>query len=342
MVMSTSKEPSHRPQQHAIGVVCRRTGLSADLLRAWERRYGAVSPTRTPGGHRSYTDSDIERLRLLNEAVRRGHSIGRVADRTDQELQQILHSDAPLPAAQPTDASNPAEALRSTTQQRHVVAREELASILVDECVAAVEALDETGLERCLERASVSFSRWSVIDRLIVPMMSEIGKRWHDGDLRPAHEHLATAVVRSFLGTMRASHSPRDNGLCLLVSTPQHQHHEIGALVAAAVAATHDWRTIYLGPNLPPEELVAAVRRAGAHAVALSITYPQENDRLEDDLRFLRRRLPDSGRPAHPFPILLGGLGAEAYRQVADEIDAMIVTSLSEFRDLLRQLACRG
>ena len=146
-------------------------------------------------------------------------------------------------------------------------------------------------MELELDRASVVFSRTHLIERLLVPLMRRIGDLWHQGTLRPIHEHMASSVVRSFLGGMQGACHPEISAPHVVVTTPARQRHELGALLAAATAAGEGWQVTYLGPDLPPEEIAAAALQKGARAVALSITYPPDDPMLIDDLRRLRRLL---------------------------------------------------
>src|SRR5215208_6750074 len=96
--MSVPRSTSNAPR-HPIGVVARRTGLKPDLIRAWERRYGAVEPGRSDTRRRFYSDADIERLQLLRRVVRTGHGIGQVAGLSNQELLALAAQDEPAGAA---------------------------------------------------------------------------------------------------------------------------------------------------------------------------------------------------------------------------------------------------
>src|SRR4051812_38490232 len=95
--------------RHPMAVVVDRTGLTPDLLRAWERRYGAVAPSRGPGGQRLYSDDDIERLRLLHVASRAGRSIGQIATLSNEALAELSRDDSierlkATPSPSPVDA----------------------------------------------------------------------------------------------------------------------------------------------------------------------------------------------------------------------------------------------
>lgn len=306
--------------RHPIGIVARRTGLKQDLIRAWERRYGAVAPGRTDTRRRLYSDADVARLRLLKRVVESGRAIGQVAGLSNPELESLL-ADEPAVAARPP-APAPAEpAPGGGTVEPYL-----------DLCLAAARRLDVAELELQLHRASVDLSRTALLERLLVPLLHRIGDLWHRGELRPSHEHVASAVVRSFLGGMYHAYDTPATAPHLLATTPARQRHELGALMVAAVASSEGWRTTYLGPDLPPEEIAAAARDQGARVVALSLVYPPDDPHLGDDLRRLRRLLPA------PVSLIVGGRASHAYGEILDEIGAVRVHDLRGLRHELERL----
>ena len=307
--------------RHPIGVVARRTGLKPDLIRAWERRYGAVEPGRSGTRRRLYSDADIARLLLLKRAVATGRSIGQIADLPNETLESLIAADRPGPdgSAEPPPFAAPDH-------------REAPLDAFLDACLAAARRLDGTELERQLELASVALSRAVLLERLLVPLLDRVGELWRQGDLRPSHEHVASAVVRSFLGGMRLSLDTLGQGPRIVATTPPRQRHELGALMAAASAAAEGWRVTYLGPDLPAEEIAAACRETGARALALSIVYPPDDPALPDELRRLRRLLPPD------VAVLAGGRAAAAYTAVLAEIGARRIDDLASFRRELEEL----
>lgn len=316
--------PGNQPR-HPIGVVARRTGLKPDLIRAWERRYGAVEPGRSDTRRRFYSDADIRRLLLLRQVVKTGRGIGQVAHLSNPELEALI-AEEPAATAAPGAAASPAAPAPAG----------EGAEPFLGACLAATQRLDVGELERQLERASVVMSRVNLLERLLVPLMHRIGDLWSDGTLRPIHEHLASSVVRTFLGNMSTAYVPEAGAPQLVVTTPARQLHELGALIVAATAAHEGWRVTYLGPNLPPEEIAAAVFQKGARAVALSVTYPPDDPMLPEELRRIRRLLgPD-------IDLLVGGQSAGGYAAALHEVGAHSAETLAELRRALNELRRRA
>lgn len=301
--------------QHTMRVVVRRTGLSAHVIRVWEKRYNAVVPGRTDTNRRLYSDADIDRLRLLNAATQQGHSISAIAARSIAELEDLL-KDAAHPQGLP----------------RRKVADDEGGglSFLSAQAQAAIEQFDDVGLERTLREANASLSRPALMDEFLVPLLEWLGRCWQSGRLRVAHEHFASVIVRNFLITLRGSYAAQESAPTIVVATPAGQHHELGALIVAETASSAGWHVVYMGAALPAEEIGLVARETSAAAVALSIVYPLDDPALARDLRELARSYMPAGTA-----LIIGGSGALAYRNVIQDIAAHTIQSMLDLRSLL-------
>lgn len=306
------QDRTSREARHTIAVVSRRTGISQLLLRAWERRYGAVAPGRTDTGRRLYSDADIQRLQLLSRLTDHGHRIGDIANQPLGQL-EILADE--IVEQQPRPVPLPA-----------VTELDEL----LGAALQAVADLDATRLEGLLARASVVLSRPVLRRELLQPLLVEIGDRWHDGSLRIAHEHMATAVVKAFLANLTQGRAAPAGAPGLVVTTPAGQHHELGALMAASQALEAGWKVLYLGTDLPAEEIAMAVQESEARAILLSLVYPGADPAVMEQLRALRRFVGEG------LPILVGGQAAPSYLTTLVGIDARL---LDDPDDLDRELA---
>jgi DNA-binding transcriptional MerR regulator/methylmalonyl-CoA mutase cobalamin-binding subunit len=319
--MRAMKKQQQKPSEnarHPIQVVARRTGLGADVIRVWERRYGAVAPTRDTAGRRLYSDADIDRLLLLRRATEGGRRIGDVARLDATELGGLVADDQTHPQREQPTAGAPAG--------RTMGAR------YLETCLAAVRAVSPVDLEAALQQAAVALSTPALLDQVLMPLLKEIGERCRAGDLRVSQEHAATAVLRTFLAQLTAGYRASEHAPVLVVATPAGQRHELGALMAALSAAAEGWKVVYLGPDLPAEEIAYAALETHAPAVALSIVYPPDDPRVADELRRLHRALPAEAT------LFVGGLGAGGYEPVLKEIAAVSAGDLYEFRRRLDQL----
>jgi len=308
ILMSSRKE-------HPIHVVSTRTGLSPHVIRAWEKRYQAVNPSRTGGNRRLYSDEDVERLSLLRRATQSGRSIGQIASLSTQRLVSLIEPDVSAPGLR---ASTPDT--ESSLQQR------------LQACIEAIERLDADALMDELYRGSILLGQTEVLEKLIIPFMREIGDRWKAGTLRIFHEHLASVVTRTFLGNLLKSMLYSESSPQAVAATMSGEMHELGALSSAVIAASEGWKVFYLGPNLPPEEIVRAAQMSRASVVLISSSFTANTDILPSGLRTLRRFLPP------PVHILVGGSGAKTHERDLVEDGVTFVSDFKILRDILRNL----
>ena len=311
--MSVSYSPAST--LHPMRIVVQRTGLTPDLLRAWEKRYAVLSPTRSAGGQRYYTDADIDHLILLTRAIEGGRQIGQIARLPIPELRAIVEQDE--------------VAARSTPLRTSTVATDSGDSVLAA-ALAAVDRFDGPALENILRGAAVRLSIDEMLDGVLGPMLFTMGSLWHQGLLRPANEHLASSIVRRTLSWMTDQASLSAGAPAIVIATPAGQTHEMGAMLVSAAAASNGWRVIYLGSDLPAAEIANAALRTRATTVALSIVYPTDDVRLNEELRELRAALPPS------VAIVVGGSGADGYSPALREIGAEVLMSLGALRNWLR------
>ncbi|MDQ3697024.1 MAG: cobalamin-dependent protein [Gemmatimonadota bacterium] len=312
-----SRSGEHR---HPIRVATRRTGLSADLLRAWEKRYEVVKPARSESGRRLYSDADLHRLQLLYRATLAGRSIGQVAELPTDALATLVRRDAAA------DGELERETGRAQRPERRTSPP---AARLLTDCVRAMERLDAAELDAILRRAGVALPLATLLDALVVPLLERVGMGWREGTLRPVHGHTASVALRRVLDrAIQSANSPFATAN-LVVATPAGQIHEFGALLVAATAVGEGWRVTYLGADLPAEDIAEAAGRTQARAVALSVIYPPADRAVSDELRRLGTAL------AKDVAVLVGGAAASAYAAVLDEIGAVRLNDLEDFRGQL-------
>ena len=298
---------------YPIRHVAQQTGLTAHLIRAWERRYGAVLPERTPSNRRLYSEEDIERLKLLRKAAVAGHSMAQIAGMSTEALLELMGGEGAAlePGVSPATGKS------------------EPPSFHLGRCLTKVLELDPAGLQVALNRAAIALSRTSIIEDVVAPLLQKIGDLWSEGTLKVAKEHMATAVIRSFLGDLLASSEGSHGAPGIIVTTPAGEWHEIGALMVAVEAAALGWKAVYLGPNLPAEEILSASEQAHAKAVALSVVQATDDFHLIRDLRKLRRYLPEK------VLVMVGGRGVESMKGALEEMGIISLTDLAVFRDRL-------
>ena len=312
--------PLAETHRHPMRVVTRRTGLPAELLRVWERRYKVVVPARTQTGRRLYSDADIERLDLLYRATLGGRSIGLIASLPTPSLGELVRQDA---AAEKARIIGP----RATHAADHADRDAEF----VEECLRALERFDPPALSAVLRRASIALPATVFLEKVVAALLEQVGTRWRDGTLRPVHGHLAATVVRRVLERTTVSAPPPAPRL--LLATVSGQSHELGALIAAAAAASEGWTVTWLGANLPADDIAEAAAKLRVHAVGLSLIHPGNDVAVIQELRRLRSLLPRT------IALIAGGTASSSYGSVLDEVGATRIDRLDEFVTLLRNIA---
>ena len=302
---------------HTMRMVSKRTGLSPHVIRVWERRYGAVTPTRTPTNRRVYRDEDVERLSLLHQATVAGHTISQAAKLTNAKL-RVLIDESPLPDSTLAPSKRPVNGERATE--------------IISHCMVAIRAMDVRALETQFQRAALEMGTQGLLTQVAAPLGQQVGDLWQKGEITAAHEHFLSAALRDFLGRHSQQFAVPPHAPKILVATPGGQIHELGAVIVSAAAANLGWKVIYLGTSLPAQEIAGAAKDQGVRAVGLSIVYPEDDPALPNELRQLRAYLPED------VELIVGGRGVPAYAATLVEIRARITNRLEDLFTALEEL----
>ena len=303
---------------YPVKAVMMKTGLSAHVLRVWERRYGVVAPRRSGSNRRLYSEGEVERLILLKRTVDVGHSIGRICSLPSEVLARLANR----PAHPGSRTATPAEIHDSGA-----------AAELLSRARVAVRTMDGTALESILQQAAVQLSRPLLIEEVVLPLVQIVGDLWQAGELRIAHEHVATGMIRFFLNGLIHRERLPEGAPQLVVATVSGQVHEMGALLAAAIAVSHGWKVAYLGADLPAEEIAAVIASTRARAVALSLVYPAADPAVAEEIRRLRLCLPDE------VTVIIGGRAAASYLPLFDPAGVVYLEKIATLPKTLDALA---
>jgi methanogenic corrinoid protein MtbC1 len=193
----------------------------------------------------------------------------------------------------------------------------------LDASLDAVGRLDPDDLAIELQRAAVQMPFVAFAESVATPLLHEIGARWKRGELGPAQEHVASAVLRRVLSDIVHRCVPRPDAPALIVGTPMGERHELGALMVAACAAACGWRVTYWGADLPADQIARTARELQADVVALSIVCSTSDARLRADLDALLGALPPHCQ------VILGGASAVPYARQLALLGAVRFESLS-------------
>jgi DNA-binding transcriptional MerR regulator/methylmalonyl-CoA mutase cobalamin-binding subunit len=235
--------------QLRIGELSRRSGVSPELLRAWERRYGLLQPERTAGGLRLYSAADLERVREMQRHIGDG-----VAAREAADL-----------AKQP-----PARTRRETTGVPEA-ARADLAR--------ATEAFDETAAQALIDELLARTTIDTLLSDVVIPFLHELGERWERGEVSIAQEHFASNLLRGrLLGLARGW--GRGTGPRALLACPEGEHHDLGLIAFGLALRERGWRIDYLGSDTPVTSIAEAAEAIEPELLVLSAVTAEPLERL--------------------------------------------------------------
>jgi DNA-binding transcriptional MerR regulator len=271
-----------------IGQLSRRVGVSPDVLRAWERRYGVLRPQRSRSGQRLYTSADEQRVRQMLEHMDRGYSAAVAA--------RLAAAEAPAAAA--TDTAAP----RGRTADLAALAAELRDALL---------ALDEAKAEDAFDRLLAAYALDTVLREVVLPFLENLGEGWARGAVTVGQEHFASAVVAGRLHALArgwdAGVGPR-----AVLACPADERHELGLLAFALALRGRGWRVCYLGADTPTMAIASVADRLDADLVVVAAALVEPLVGVADDLARLAagRRMCLGGRGA--TPAVAARIGAEA------------------------------
>lgn len=240
-----------------IGALSEMAGVSVDVLRSWERRYGLLSPQRTAGGFRLYTEDDVARVRRMQELLAAGLAASEAA-------RQVMAGGPSAPAA---DASTALSAVRN-------------------ELHAALRSFDETALEAAIDRVLAGFGLDTAIREVFLPALRELGDDWAAKTVSVAQEHFAVTVLR---GRLLALARGWDGGFGprALLACPTGELHDVSLVMFGLALRSRGWRVTFLGANTPMADVFATQDRIGARLTVLfSSAWDEHRDlavRLAED-----------------------------------------------------------
>lgn len=238
-----------------IGELSRRSGVSPELLRAWERRYGLLQPTRSEGGLRLYTETDLGRVRTMQRHLTAGLAAAEAAR---------------LAAASPAEAAAPAAA----------------PSTALTELEAAFAAMDEPAAHAVLDEVLAVTTLDTALSSVLVPYLRELGDRWARGQASVAEEHFASGVLRGRLFGLARDWARGLGEPCLLACAPGEQH-DLGLIAFGLALRTRGWRIGYLGADTPIESVASAAESFAPVFVVISSVRAERFEASADGLRRL-------------------------------------------------------
>lgn len=252
-----------------IAAVEREVGLSKDVLRVWERRYGFPTPSRDARGERLYSADQVRRLRLVRRLMDQGLRPGRLLGQSLAQLESLAEgAGAAARDLAPAGVPEPS-----------------------DELLASVRAHDATGLYRAMQQRLVQAGLAGFVQDTIAPLAVRVGEEWARGAVEVYEEHLFTEVAQRLLRQAIGAVPPGSDPVVLLTTVPD-EPHGLGLLMVEAVLALHGARCISLGTQVPLSDIVRAAQAYGADVVGLSFSAAFALRRMPQLLAQLRASLP--------------------------------------------------
>ena len=307
-----------------------RSGVGVPLLRAWERRYGVVEPTRTSAGYRLYDDAAIQRLRAMRQLIAHGWTANQAAQRVRESSDaEVAALSEPLVPAGTSEAAVPASddgAMDRTA-----------AGALVDRLVGAAQVLDAARLEEALDEAFGSTRFEVAADEVIMPALRAIGDAWERGEISVAGEHAASHAILRRLAMAFEAAGTLDREPPVLVGLGPKTRHELGALAFAVTARRAGLPVLYLGPDLPIESWIAAATGRNAPAAVIGVPTRSDVRAASAVLTALREARPE---------MLLAAGGDEASRVAAAtgamELPAPLTDAVAMVRRAMAEESAAG
>ena len=252
---------------YSIKAVAQATGLTVETLRAWERRYGVVTPVRDASGRRVYRPDDVLRLRRLREATERGHPISRLAPLSDERLVALLDA--------------PADRRAGGT-----------AALIVARILDAATEFRAAECEQAVTLAVAVLPPSQLVSEVLQPLLHEVGERWHRGEMSISQERLVSRVVTRHVGLMLDAYDRVARRETIVFATLPGERHELGLLMSAMICASRGFKVHYLGADLPPAEIARFAREVDAAIVALSVVLNERLSEVPPQLATLAAALP--------------------------------------------------
>jgi MerR family transcriptional regulator, light-induced transcriptional regulator len=287
-VVVTDRTP---PAMLRIGTLSRRLGVSEHVLRAWERRYDLLRPSRTPGGFRLYSEADVQRVQRMQGYLAEGLSPAQAARAALDEDRTALTRVDTVDTGQVGQAGEAVGMLAAT-----------------------LDAFDEPGANAILDRLLSTLTVETVLRDVVLPYLHDLGERWEQGAATVAQEHFASNLLRGRLASLGRGWGQGQGPRALLACAPG-ELHDLALLAFGIVLNRSGWRIDYLGADTPLEELIRTARSTRADLVVLVAALPERFDAVSKELTVLARTA----------PLAIGGAGAT--RAVAEAVGAHLLTA---------------
>ena len=253
----------HKPTYN-LGVVVQETGVKPDTLRAWERRYGLPDPERSEGGHRLYSQHDIDTVKWLVERQEEGMRIGRAADLWKEIIKA---GDQPLVEYPLKEAGRP---VYSQVEPGSGQRDQAMFQLVREAWLEAALAFEEERAQQILTEAFARYSLEDVWEEVLVKGLEEIGEDWFRGEITVQQEHFATTLVLRRVQTLIDAAPPPIRKEVITVACPPGEHHTLAPLLITLFLRRRGYPVIYLGEDVPLLDLDSSLQATGSELIILT------------------------------------------------------------------------
>lgn len=313
--------PSDSEGIAGIRAVAHRTGIAADTLRVWERRYGFPRPLRRPGGSRLYSEADMLRLELVARALEAGFRPSEVVGLPVGDLTKVLQGSLPKAPPNAADVVTPPR----------VSPAEQLGPVpAVGDIIEALRADDLVRVRARLRAAAVALGPRAFVIQIAQPLAVRVGELWARGLLRVRHEHVMSTCLTAQLHLLLGALDDGDRSPTVLLATLPAEPHLLGVDMAAVYLATALAAPRVLGADTPPEQIVEAARAFGVDAIGLSISPAAETRAAARGAKWIFDHLPAG------MELWIGGGGAGPV--AASVPEARVVSSWAQIDDAVTEI----
>jgi DNA-binding transcriptional MerR regulator len=286
------------------------SGVSPDLLRQWERRYGSIQPQRDASGRRAYTAEQVERIGRLGTLTRFGYRIGDIVHLSDDELDHVIETTV-------TDD------LESTDlpwrHDAHGVAR----------ALEAVASFDTRAIRAVTEEVAARIGRLDIIDGYVFPLVQAVKKAIRSNEMSDAHLGFLTMHLRSVLSGFLLAGESSAPVATVVVASPVRLTNDLGEIATAIHAQAVEWRPVILGGSIDSEEIARTARATDAHSIILTGVVDRYDITFLNEARTLREIVPED------IAIFFGG---RMPRRLVEDLAATGLTPIANMKELRERL----
>ena len=301
--------------KHPIQIVSRRTGLSADVIRAWERRYKAVKPSRSSNGRRLYSDNDVKKLMLLQRIISGGRRIGDIAKLNIKTLEDLVESDESATVIKSSLANRPSTG--SVMES-------------FDGCIEAIGELDANKLINLFEVAYQELGPVFLLEDLFAPLVLHVRDECRLGTFRQSQEKFVVELMQSFL-LMNSTKSNKSLNSKILIISPISHNDNLSMLRLSLVCEDSDWMPVYIGTSISADEILFSYEQGRCDLLMVVIDPNGNQQFLPNELRKIRSLIKDD-------EILIFGETTSSYQDVIKETGFTAINNIGELRLALDRL----